>query len=94
MCVLQWLTYLFQDLHLSLSQLATLYCDNQSALQIAFNQVFHECIKHIEIDCHLIREKLNTDLLKLLFITFTMQVADIFTKPLASPQFDTFKSKL
>ena len=80
-CELQWLSYLLQDLHLPLSQPATLYCDNKSALQIASNQVFHERTTHIEIDCHLVREKLNSGLLKLLPITSVMQVADIFTKP-------------
>jgi len=93
-CKLQWLSYLFQDLHLPLSQPVTLYCDNKYVLQIAFNQVFHERTKHIEIDCHLVHEKLNFGLLKLLPITSTMQVVDIFTKPLVSAQFSALKSKL
>jgi len=93
-CELQWLSYLLQVLHIPLSQPATLYSDNKFVLQIASNQVFHERTKHIEIDCHLVREKLNFGFLKLLPITFAMQVADIFTKPLASAQFSTLKSKL
>ena len=44
-CELQWLSYLLEDLHLPLSQPATLYCDNKYVLQIASNQVFHEHTK-------------------------------------------------
>ena len=93
-CELQWLSYLLQDLHLPLSLPTTMHCDNKFALQIAYNKVFHERTKHIEIDCHLVHEKLNSGLLKQLPITFAMQVVDIFTKSLTSAQFSTLKSKL
>jgi len=33
-----------------------MFCDNQSAIYIAQNQEFHEKIKHIEVDCYLIRD--------------------------------------
>ncbi|XP_043721119.1 uncharacterized mitochondrial protein AtMg00810-like [Telopea speciosissima] len=55
-CELIWLTYLLRDIGLPHRPLVPLYCDNQAALHIAANLVFYERTKHIEIDCHLVRE--------------------------------------
>ncbi|XP_031131940.1 uncharacterized protein LOC116033327 [Ipomoea triloba] len=58
-CEVQWLTYLLHDLQITPNKPATLFCDNKSAVAIAENHVFHERTKHIEIDCHIVREKLS-----------------------------------
>lgn len=57
-CELTWLLALFKELGISQLKFAVTHCDNQSTMHIAANPVFHERTKHIELDCHLIREKI------------------------------------
>lgn len=93
-CELQWLTFLLRDLHVQCSKPAVLYCDNKSALHIAANPVFHERTKHLHIDCHVVRERLISGLLKLLPVPSSDQIADLFTKCLLPSVFQRFLSKL
>ncbi|WVY97546.1 hypothetical protein V8G54_029697, partial [Vigna mungo] len=93
-CEIQWLTELLSELHLPLSHPATIFYDNHFAIKIATNQVFHERTKHIEIDCHLIREKVQQGTVKLLPVHSTLQLVDILTKPLSPSTFHHINSKL
>lgn len=77
---LLWLRSLLEDMGVVHSDSTTLSCDNQSAIQIAHNDVFHERTKHIETDCHFIRHHICQGTIKLQFIKSVDQVADIFTK--------------
>ena len=77
---LLWLRWLLKDLDVSTSSATPLYCDNQSAIHIAHNDVFHERTKHIEIDCHFIHCHLVHGALKLISVSSKDQLADIFTK--------------
>ena len=89
-----WIVNLLTDLGLSNLKPITLNCDNQSALHIAKNPVFHERTKHIEIDCHFTRDKVLEGLLQLSYLPTQEQLADVFTKPLASSQFQYLLSKM
>lgn len=55
-----WLHGLLADLFLLYSHPMLLHYDNQSALHIAFNPVFHARTKHIEIDFRFIHEQLQS----------------------------------
>lgn len=93
-CELQWLSYLLHDLHLPSTEPYTIYCDNKSAVYLAHNPSFHERTKHIEIDCHIIREKIQLGLIHLLPISSAAQLADVFTKPLPPNPFHESITKL
>ena len=69
-------------------------CDNQAALDIASNSVFHEKTKHIEVDCHFIQEKIASKCMTTSFVNSSDQLVDIFTKPLRGPRIQYICNKL
>lgn len=89
-----WLRGLLVELGFFQSNPTPLHADNTSAIQIAANPVFHERTKHIEVDCHYIRETLDTHIISLPHISTTLQRADIFTKAMTRKRHQFLVSKL
>ena len=91
---LAWLTRLLHELSVPNVTPVPIKCDSQSAIHIAKNPVFHERTKHVEIDCHFVREKLQDGLISLQHVPTQSQLADLFTKSLPSRQHYTLLHKL
>lgn len=89
-----WLVRLLEELGTHDLKPVTLHCDNQSALYIAKNPVFHERTKHIEIDCHFTRDKTLEGLLQLSYLPAKHQLADVLAKSLPTSQHWELLTKL
>lgn len=90
---LSWLQMLLQELHVPVLT-PVLWCDNTSTLALATNPVFHARSKHIEVDCHYIRDRVASKAISLHYVPTSDQLADIFTKSLPISRFQFLKHKL
>ncbi|XP_071679700.1 uncharacterized protein [Lolium perenne] len=89
-CELLWLKILLTELKLYKCKTLMLYCDNKAAIDIANNPIQHDRTKHVEIDRHFIKEKLDRGVICLPYVTSASQVADVLTKGLPEKLFNTF----
>lgn len=58
-----------------------LYCDNKAAINISHNPIQHDRTKHVEVDRHLIKEKIE-GVICITYVPTEEQTVDIFTKGL------------
>ena len=93
-CELIWLKHLLRELWFGKDEQMKFICDNQTALHIVSNPVFHEKIKHIEIDCHFIREKIASGCMTTSFVNSNDQLVYIFTKSLRGLRIKYIYNKL
>lgn len=77
-----WLQSLCTEIGVSLSFPHRVWCDNNSAIALASNPVFHARTKHIEVDAYYIGEKVLAKVIEVGHVPSTDQVAGVFTKPL------------
>lgn len=78
--VLTWLQRLFTELTVPQYGRFPVYYYSQATIHIARNPVFHERSKHIPIDCHFLRTKVQEGLITLHHIDTIAQLAKIHTK--------------
>ncbi|KAH0743241.1 hypothetical protein KY290_031234 [Solanum tuberosum] len=88
-----WLRKIFVDLHMNQTKGIEVFVDNQFAIAISHNLVFHGK-KHFNIKLLFLREVQKNGDVILLCCKTEEQLADIFTKPLLGNKFQLLKQKI
>ncbi|KAG8502831.1 hypothetical protein CXB51_000478 [Gossypium anomalum] len=89
-----WLRKLLSDLNEEQSEATEIMVDNQSAVAIAKNPVFHGKTKHFKIKFHFVREAEQTGEISLVHCNLQDQLADILTKPLGTFRFEALREMI
>jgi len=93
-CELLWLKIILADLKIKWDEPMRSYGDNKSTISIAYNSVQHDKIKHIELDRHFTKEKLDSGMICTQYESTQNQLAHILTKGLNCINLETIISKL
>ncbi|KAK2979535.1 hypothetical protein RJ640_013552 [Escallonia rubra] len=93
-CEGMWLKRLLEELQFPPSASMKLMCDNKAAISIAKNPVHHDRTKHVEIDRHFIKEKIEQGVIQVDYTPTWQQTADVLTKAIPRGPFDIHLSKL
>ncbi|KAD3067121.1 hypothetical protein E3N88_35001 [Mikania micrantha] len=89
-----WIRNLLLELCCPIKRASMVYCDNVSAIFMSGNPIQHQRTKHIELDIHFVRDKVQTGQIRVLHVPSRYQLADIFTKGLPRVLFQDFRSSL
>ncbi|KAL0641356.1 hypothetical protein Bca4012_102542 [Brassica carinata] len=91
---LVWIKGILKHLEIEQSTPMTMHCDNQAAIHIASNSVFHERTKHIEVDCHKVRQMIILGVILPCYTRSEDQLADVFTKAARLKTMESILSRL
>ena len=88
------LRWLIVDQSVGQDSSTTIYTNNQSALNVVRNLIFHADTKHIEVHYHYIRERLSVREISLVYVPTEDNLANLFTKTLCREMLEVFHKAL
>ena len=91
---LLWIKSLLKDIAYEQKDAMKLYCDNKSAIEIANNPIQHDRTKHVKINKHLIKVKIEDGIIVFPFVKSEQQLANMLTKAISSKALSSSLDKL
>ena len=86
----KFLSQLFSDMYNIEKDMFQLHVDNQGAINLASNPVYHQRSKHIDIKYHFVRHEIKENNVILFYVPSKENLADIFTKTVTKSQLKDF----
>lgn len=71
-----------------------MFTDNQNALKLTLNPIFHKRTKHIDVRHHFVREAVANGSIEIKYLKTDEMPADLLTKALSSSKHVKFTSTL
>ena len=89
-----WIRKILVDLHMKQNEPTQIHVNNQVAIAISNDLVFHGKTKHFKIKLYHLREEQKDGIIKLLYCKIEDQIADVLTKALPKARFETLRDKV
>ena len=94
MAEVTWLSSLLNELHVPMTRVPEIWCDNLSTVHLSANPVLHARTKHVELDLYFVRDKVACKQIEVKHVPAQDQLADILTKAISSTRFPSLRNKL
>lgn len=79
-----------EEMRLNAKLPLTMCCDNQMTIHITLKCVFHKWTKHLEMDDHLVQEKVENRVIAAPYVFTRAQILDMFTKPFCKTRLNNY----
>lgn len=93
-CEALWLKLLLEELKVRVLKPLKIFCDNKATINISHNLLHRDRTKHIEVDRHFIKEKIEEGTICVVYVPTSEQTANILTKGLFKLTFEELVNKL
>jgi len=89
-----WIKTLITEIGFPAQLRSQLKCDNKATINILENPIQHDRTKHVEVDRHFIKGKIEDSSIQLPFVRSEDQLTDILTKAVIGRAFTRVLNKL